>query len=133
MTALASGEVDFSFNNIPAAQPLLVPGRIRALAITSAKRSPLLPELPTMIEGDLPGFVTGTWYGVLAPIGIPRDIVNTLNATIVKAVQKADFRSRLAQMGADPIAETPEYFHKLLLEEIERWGKVVRASKATPE
>ncbi len=133
MTALASGEVDFSFNNIPAAQPLLVPGRIRALAITSAKRSPLLPELPTMIEGGLPGFVTGTWYGVLAPTGTPRDIVNTLNAAIVKAVQKADFRSRLAQMGADPIAETPEYFHKLLLEEIERWGKVVRASKATPE
>ena len=133
MTALASGEVDFSFNNIPASQPLMTPGRIRALAITSAKRSPLLPELPTMIEGGLPGFVTETWYGVLMPAGTPADVINALNAVIVKAVQKDDFRARLAQMGADPIAESPEYFRKMLLQEIERWGKVVRASKAKPE
>jgi len=133
MTALASGEVDFSFNNIPSAQPLLTPGRIRALAITSQKRSPLLPGLPTMIEGGLPGFVTGTWYGVLAPAGTPGEIINALNAVIVKAVHKEDFRARLAQTGADPIAESPEYFRKLLAEEIERWSKVVRESKAKPE
>jgi len=133
MTALASGEVDFSFNNIPASQPLMTPGRIRALAITSAKRSPLLPELPTMVEGGLPGFVTETWYGVLMPAGTPGDVINALNAVIVKAVQKEDFRTRLAQMGADPLAESPEYFRKMLLQEIERWGKVVRASKAKPE
>ena len=133
MTALASGEVDFSFNNIPASQPLMTPGRIRALAITSARRSLLLPDLPTMIEGGLPGFVTDTWYGVLAPAGTPVDVINALNAVIVKAVQKEDFRARLAQMGADPLAETPDYFRKMLLQEIERWGKVVRASKAKPE
>ena len=133
MTALASGEVDFSFNNIPASQPLMAPGRIRALAITSAKRSPLLPELPTMVEGGLPGFVTETWYGILLPAGAPADVVATLNGVIVKAVQKEDFRARLAQLGADPIAETPDYFRKMLVAEIERWGKVVRASKAKPE
>jgi tripartite-type tricarboxylate transporter receptor subunit TctC len=133
MTALASGEVDFSFNNIPASQPLMTPGRIRALAITSAKRSPLLPELPMMIEGGLPGFVTETWYGVLMPAGAPGDVISALNAVIVKAVQKEEFRARLAQMGADPVAETPDYFRKMLLQEIERWGKVVRASKAKPE
>jgi tripartite-type tricarboxylate transporter receptor subunit TctC len=133
LTALASGEVDFSFSNIPAAQPLMGPGRIRALAITSAKRSPLLPELPTMVEGGLPGFVTQTWYGVLAPAGTPPHVINALNAVIVKAVQKEDFRARLAQLGADPIAETPEYFRKMLAEEIERWGKVVKASNAKPE
>lgn len=133
MTALASGEVDFSFNNIPASQPLMGPGRIRALAITSAKRSPLLPELPTMIEGGLPGFVTETWYGLLAPAGTPGDVISALNAVIVRAVHKEEFRARLAQMGADPIAETPEYFRKMLLQEIERWGKVVKASKAKPE
>jgi tripartite-type tricarboxylate transporter receptor subunit TctC len=133
LTGLASGEVDFSFSNIPGAQPLMGPGRIRALAITSAKRSPLLPELPTMIEGGLPGFVTQTWYGVLAPAGTPGSVINALNAVIVKAVQKEDFRARLAQLGADPIAEPPEYFRKMLAEEIERWGKVVRASKAKPE
>jgi len=133
MTALASGEVDFSFNNIPSAQPLMTPGRVRALAITSERRSALLPELPTMIEGGVKGFVTQTWYGVLVPAGTPADIVNTLNAVIVKAVQKEDFRARLAQTGADTITETPEYFRKYLQEEIERWGKVVKASKAKPE
>jgi tripartite-type tricarboxylate transporter receptor subunit TctC len=133
MTALASGEVDFSFNNIPSAQPLLTPGRIRALGITSAKRSALLPELPTMIEGGLPGFVTETWYGILVPAGTPRDVVNTLNAVAVKAVQRPDFRERLAQLGADPVAESPEYFAKHLNAEIARWSKVVRESKAKPE
>jgi tripartite-type tricarboxylate transporter receptor subunit TctC len=133
MTALASGEVDFSFNNIPSSQPLMTPGRVRALAITSEKRSALLPELPTMIEGGLKGFVTQTWYGVLVPAGTPGEIVNTLNAVVVKAVQREDFRARLAQTGADPLAETPEYFRKLLHDEIERWGKVVKASKAQAE
>ena len=133
MTALASGEVDFSFNNIPASQPLMIPGRIRAIGITSAKRSPLLPQLPTMVEGGLPGFVTETWYGVLFPAGTPDDIVNAMNAVVVKAVQKEDFRARLAQLGADPVAESPDYFRKMLAVEIERWGKVVRAAKARPE
>ena len=133
MTALASGEVDFSFNNIPAAQPLMTPGRIRALGITSAKRSPLLPELPTLIEGGLPGFITQTWYGVLAPAGTPGAVINTLNAVVVKAIQKDDFRARIAQTGADTITETPEYFRKMLKEEIDRWAIVVKASKAKAE
>ena len=133
MTALASGEVEFSFNNIPASQPMMGPGRVRALAITSEKRSPLMPELPTMIESGLPGFVTYTWFGLGAPAGTSREIVNLLNAVIVKAVQKDSFRGRLAQLGADPIADTPESFRKLLVEEIDRWGKVVRATNAKPE
>jgi tripartite-type tricarboxylate transporter receptor subunit TctC len=133
MTALASGEVDFSFNNIPSSQPLMTPGRVRALGITSEKRSALLPKLPTMIEGGLPGFVTETWYGVLAPAGTPAEIVNALNAVIVKAVQKPDFSARLAQTGADTITETPEYFRKMLNEEISRWAVVVKASKAKAE
>jgi tripartite-type tricarboxylate transporter receptor subunit TctC len=133
MTALASGEVDFSFNNIPSSLPLMTPGRIRALGITSEKRSPLLPELPTMIEGGLPGFVTATWYGVLMPAGAPEEVITTLNAIVNKAVQKEDFRARLAQLGADPMTESPDYFRRMLASEIERWGKVVRASKAKPE
>ena len=130
LVALASGEVDFSFSNIPAAQPLM--HKFRVLAITSEKRSPLLPDLPTMAEAGLPGFVTQTWYGVLVPSGTPAPVINALNAVIVKAVQKESFRKRLAQMGADPIAETPEYFRKMLLEEIERWSKVVKASGIKP-
>ena len=120
LVALASGEVEFSFSNIPAAQPLL--SRMRVLAITGEKRSVVMPEVPTMIEGGLPGFITQTWYGVLSQRGTPQSVVNTLNSVIVKAVQREDFRSKLAQMGADPLAESPEYFRKMLNEEIERWG-----------
>ena len=133
LTALASGEVDFAFNNIPSAQPLMSAGRIRALGITSAQRSPLLPQLPTMAEGGLPDFITGTWYGLLFPAGTPREIVTTINSVAVKAVQKPEFRERLAQMGAEPVAESPEYFAKLLNSEIARWAKVIRASHASAE
>jgi tripartite-type tricarboxylate transporter receptor subunit TctC len=133
MTALASGEVDFSFNNIPASQALMTPGRVRALGITSAVRSPLLPELPTMNESGLQDFITGTWYGVLVPAGTPPDIINTLNSVIVKTVQKPEFRARMAQMGADTLAESPDYFRKMLAEEIVRWAKVIKISKATAE
>ncbi len=130
LIALASGEVEFSFTNIPAAQPLL--SRMRVLAITGEKRSAVMPEVPTMIEGGLPGFVTQTWYGVLSPRGTPQAVVNTLNNVVVKAVQREDFRNRIAQMGADPIAESPEYFRKMLNEEIARWSKVIKASGIKP-
>lgn len=133
MTALASGEVNFSFSNIPAAQPMLAAGKVRALAITSAKRSPLLPDLPTMIEAGLPGFVTATWFGLLAPAGTPNNVISTLNTVVVKAVQQEEFRTQLAKIGIDPVAEPPEYFHKFLLEEIDRWSKVVKAAKIKVE
>jgi tripartite-type tricarboxylate transporter receptor subunit TctC len=134
MVALASGEVDFSFNNIPSSQPLMTPGKVRAIAITSEKRSPLLPQLPTFVESGLPrDFITGTWYGVLAPTGTPAEVVTTLNSVIVKTVQRQDFRDRLLQLGADPVAESPEYFRKMLAGEIERWAKVVKASGAKAE
>jgi len=93
----------------------------------------LLPALPTLTESGLPGFVTETWYGVLVPAGAPAEVINTLNGVIVKAVQKPDLRDRLAQMGADPLAESPDYFRKMLAQEIERWAEVVRISKAKPE
>ncbi len=133
MTALASGEVDFSFSNIPAAQPMLSSGKIKAIGITSAKRSALFPELPTMAESGLPGFVTATWYGLLAPAGTPHSVISALNAVIVKAVQKEDLRKKFANLGADPIAESPEYFQKMLHEEIERWSKVVKAANLKVE
>ncbi|MFO0519605.1 MAG: tripartite tricarboxylate transporter substrate binding protein [bacterium] len=133
LAGLASGEVDFAFNNIPSAQPLMTPGRVRALGITSAKRSPLLPNLPTMVEGGIPGFVTETWYGLLAPAGTPREVISLLNDVAVKAVQKPDVRDRLAQMGADPIAEPPDFFARYLAAEIARWAKVIRDSKAKAE
>jgi len=133
MTALLSGEVEFSFNNIPASINYIKAGRLRALAITSAKRSPLLPDLPTMAEAGVPKFETSTWYGLLAPAATPRDIVAKLNQTINTIVRTPDFSKRLAQLGADPVADTPEYFANYLKSEIERWAPVVKASGAKPE
>jgi tripartite-type tricarboxylate transporter receptor subunit TctC len=86
-----------------------------------------------MVEGGIPGFITETWYGLLAPAGTPRDVVTLLNDVAVKAVQKPDVRDRLAQMGADPIAEPPEFFAKYLAAEIARWARVIRESKAKAE
>jgi len=133
LAGVASGEVDFAFNNIPSAQPLMAGGRLRALGISGAKRSSLLPDLPTMIEGGLPGFITETWYGLLLPAGSPREVIAALNDVAVKAVQKPEFRERISQMGADPLAESPEFFAKYLAAEIARWAKVIRESKARAE
>ncbi|HSQ04604.1 MAG TPA: tripartite tricarboxylate transporter substrate binding protein [Burkholderiales bacterium] len=133
MTALISGEVEFSFANIPSSLNYVQQNRLRAIAITSAKRSPLLPNLPTMIEGGVPGFETATWYGLLAPAGTPRDIVMKVNQTVNAAVKNPEFNRRLADLGADPVAETPEQFLDYLRKEITRWAKVVKASGAKPE
>jgi len=133
MTALISGEVEFSFANIPSSLNYVEQGRLRAIAITSAKRSGLLPKLPTMIEAGLPGFETSTWYGLLAPAGVSQDIVTKLNRTVNAAVKSPDVNKRLAALGADPVIETPQFFADYLKAEVERWAKVVKASGATPE
>ncbi len=133
IVALLSGEVEFSLSNIPAALTYVQSGRLRALAITSAKRSALLPNLPTMDEAGVPKFETSTWYGLLAPAATPRDIVMKLNGAVNTIVKNPEFNKRLAQLGADPVAESPEFFAKFLQAEIERWAPVVKASGAKPE
>ncbi len=133
MTALISGEVEFSFANIPSSLTYVQTNRLRAIAITSAKRSPLFPSLPTMIEGGVPGFETATWYGLLGPAGTPREIVMKVNQAVNAAVKNREFNQKLAQLGADPVAETPEQFLDYLKKEISRWAKVVKASGAKPE
>ena len=133
MTALLSGEVEFSFNNIPASINYIQSNRLRAIAITSAKRSPLLPALPTMAEAGVPKFETATWYGLLAPAATPRDIVMKINQAVNTIVRTPEINKRLAQLGSDPVIETPEYFANFLKSEIERWAPVVKASGAKPE
>jgi len=130
LTALVSGEVDFAFNNIPSAQPFLSNQRLRVLAITSGKRSALLPDVPTMSESGLPNFEVAAWYGVLAPANTPQEIITKLNSTIVKAVQDPEFSATLRKMGADQIQESPEFFSNFLKREIDTWRKVIKASNA---
>ena len=133
ITALLSGEVEFSLSNIPAALAYVQSNRLRALAITSAKRSALLPNLPTMAEAGVPKFETSTWYGLLAPANTPRDIVMKLNNAVNTIVKNPEFNKRLAQLGADPVVESPEAFADFLKAEIARWAPVVKASGAKPE
>ncbi|MFN7087727.1 MAG: Bug family tripartite tricarboxylate transporter substrate binding protein [Burkholderiales bacterium] len=130
LTALISGEVDLSFANIPAIYNHVKSGRLRPLASTGPKRAELMPEVPTMKEAGVPGVEVVVWYGVLAPAGTPREIVNTLAAAIGKAARAPDVRQRLLDQGAEPVGNTPEEFGKLLHEEVARWAEVVKVSGA---
>jgi len=130
MTALIAGEVDLSFANIPSIQGHLKSGRLRALAATAARRDPQLPEVPTMKEAGVEGVEVVVWYGVLAPAGTPRDIVQTLASGIVRATRDPEVRRRMLEQGAEPVGSTPEEFAKLLREEVARWAEVVKISGA---
>lgn len=130
LTALVSGEVDLSFANVPAILAHVKSGRLRALATTGAKRSELMPEVPTMKEAGVPGVELSVWYGVLAPAATPKPVVDALAQGVIRATRDADTRRRLLEQGAEPVGNTPEEFSKLLREEVVRWGEVVRVSGA---
>jgi tripartite-type tricarboxylate transporter receptor subunit TctC len=123
-----SGETQFTFASLPAALPHVQAGRVRALAIGSAKRSPTLPNLPTVSESALPGFDVSAWNGVLAPRGTPRVIVDKLNRDIRRIAELADVKERAAAQGAELAVDTPEEFGAHIKAEIAKWGKLVRAS-----
>ena len=127
--ALLSGQVDFSLDNLATAAPNIRAGRIRALAVTTAERSPLLPEVPAF--GELyPGFEIDTWWGLTAPAGTPREVLVRLNEVFVAALKSPDIRTRFALMMAEPVATTPEQFATLIQRELQRYEKVVKASGA---
>jgi tripartite-type tricarboxylate transporter receptor subunit TctC len=122
---LLSGEVQLMFSSMVAIVPHIKAGKLRAIAVTGKKRSPLLPEVPTIAESGLPGYEAGSWYGILAPAGTPRDIVMKLNAEIVKALKQPEVRERLASEGAEAIGGTPEEFAAHIKAELTRLGKVI--------
>ncbi len=127
--ALLSGQVDYTLDNLATAAPNIRAGKIMALAVTSAQRSPLLPDVPTIAE-TLPGFEIDTWWGLVAPAGTPRDVVSRLNAAFVAALQSPDVKARFTQLMAEPVSGTPEQFAALIQRELKRYQPVVKASGA---
>jgi tripartite-type tricarboxylate transporter receptor subunit TctC len=123
---LLSGEVQLMFSSMVAIIPHIKTGRLRALAVTGRKRSPLLPEVPTLEESGLRGYEAGSWYGILAPAGTPPQIVAKLNAGIVQALQQPAIRERLAAEGAEAIGGTPGEFAAHINAELARVGKILR-------
>ncbi len=123
---LLSGEVQLMFSSMVAIIPHIKTGRLRALAVTGRRRSPLLPEVPTLEESGLRGYEAGSWYGILAPAGTPPQIVAKLNAEIVQALQQPAIRERLAAEGAEAIGGTPGEFAAHINAELARVGKLLR-------
>jgi tripartite-type tricarboxylate transporter receptor subunit TctC len=134
MADLLAGQVQLMFDNLANALPNVKAGRLRALAVTTLRRSPSMPELPTIAEAGLPGFDLSTWFGVMVPAGTAPDIVARLNAEIVRALNMKDMRERLEQMGAEPPpGNTPEKFAAFIGTEAAKYAKVVKDSGAKVE
>jgi tripartite-type tricarboxylate transporter receptor subunit TctC len=133
VTDLLGGQVQSMFDNTPSSLPHVQAGRLRAIAITSARRSPLLPDVPTIAESGYPGFDVQSWFGLAAPAGTPRAIVDKLNAELDKALALPDIRKRFEDLAATPDAGTPEQFRSFIAAETRRWHEVVKASGAKAE
>ena len=127
---LMGGQVLMFFDNITTSLPLAKSGKIRAIAVTTAKRASVWPELPTIAESGLAGYDVSSWQGVFAPAGTPAPIVAKLNAQIVKSLALPDVRERLTSLGADPVGNTPEQFAAYIKAEIAKWAPIVKASGA---
>ncbi|MGH8765384.1 MAG: Bug family tripartite tricarboxylate transporter substrate binding protein [Burkholderiales bacterium] len=123
-----SGQAQFMFNVLPSALPQIRAGKLRALAVTGKTRSPALPDVPTMIEAGVPGFVATTWNGILTTGGTPKEIVAKLNDALVKAMKSPEMKAALEKIGQDPAWSTPEEFAAFLREESEKWHKVIQAT-----
>jgi tripartite-type tricarboxylate transporter receptor subunit TctC len=130
LTDVISGNVELYMSSVPTLLGHIRQGKLRALAVTSAKRVDDLPNVPTINESGFKGFNAVTWFGLLAPAGTPKDIVARLNAEFNKALQQPALRKRLGDEGADPAGGTPEQFASLIKDDIPRWGKIVKDSGA---
>ena len=126
LTDLVGGQIQFMLENIPGTLPFAKAGKLRALAVTDLKRSPLLPELPTLDESGLKGYQIVGWNGLFVPAGTPQAVVNKLQSEVAKALTLADVKERLSVMGADGVGDTPQHFAAFIKAEIPKWAKVVK-------
>ncbi|MGH8619196.1 MAG: Bug family tripartite tricarboxylate transporter substrate binding protein [Burkholderiales bacterium] len=133
LTDLISGQVQLFFLGMVSAQSQIKGGRMRAIGVTGPKRSPAVPDLPTVAESGVPGYDVVAWYGLFAPTGTPRPIVLKVNAEVKRIVELPDLRDRLSAEGAEVTASTPEQFAAYLKTEMVKWARVVQASGARTE
>jgi len=125
---LIAGQTSIMFSNMPTSLPQARAGKLRPLAVTSAKRSAAAPEIPTVAESGVAGFNVTAWYGVSVPAKTPRPVVDRLNAEFVRAIRSPDLRERLITAGADPAGNTPEQYTAFVQDEITKWDKVIKAA-----
>jgi tripartite-type tricarboxylate transporter receptor subunit TctC len=128
---LLAGQAQTLFATPVASTPHIQSGRIRALAISTAKRSLGMPDLPTVAEAGVPGYDSGVWYGILAPAGTPRDIILKLNGEIARVLAQPDYRNLLVQNAIDPVGGPPEDLTKFIRSELVKWAKVVKDANVT--
>jgi len=131
VTALLGGEVSVAFDTLLVLAPQIKAGKIKGLALTSPRRSLLLPDVPTAAEAGLPNYEISSWFGIVVPAATPKDIVARLNAALTRIAQSNEIKGRLAVQGIDVLVSTPGEFAKTIHDDYARWGKVVRASGAT--
>jgi tripartite-type tricarboxylate transporter receptor subunit TctC len=130
---LLAGQIQLASMGLPPSIPFVKAGRLRAIAITSASRSPFLPDVPTVSEAGLPGFEVSSWFGLFGPAGLPRPIVTKVNRDVVAALAEPDVKDRLGTLGAEPMSMSVEEFTRFVQNDIGKWAKIVKASGATAD
>jgi len=130
-TDLLGGQIAMSFDTVTPVLPHIKAGKLRPLAVTTARRSSALPEVPTLDEAGLKGFNIGTWFGVLAPAGTPKELVARLNSEMVKVIQSPEFRKRMEEIGAEPVGNTPDQMAQQIRDETDKFAKLVKEAKVT--
>lgn len=130
LTDLLGGRLSMIFSSMPPALPHVRSGKLRALGVTSLERTPAAPELPTVAESGVPGYVVNNWYGILAPRGTPKEVVAKLNAEIVKIMKMPDVKESLSAQGAESFTGTPDQFATYIKDETAKWAKIVKSSGA---
>ncbi len=128
MIALVGGEVSVCFATMPSAITYVKSGRLRGIAVTPARRSPTMPDIPTVAEAGVPGYEAGSWYGLVAPAGTPAAVITRLHAETVKLLHLADVKERLYHAGLEVVTSTPDEYAAFTRSEIAKWGKIVKAT-----
>ncbi len=133
MVDVLSGQVQLYFATMPAAMPHVKSGKLAPVAVTSARRSQALPELPTIAESGVPGYDASTWYGLLAPAHTPGAVITRLHEGVVKILANPALHEKLAEQGFEPVGSSPEEFGAHINSEIAKWSKVIRDAGIRPE